>query len=415
MGTDSPGNRLRRSASALCAVAFVIAVACFVCTVAPRRAEMATHASAAIVLATSSDGRASSALREQLQNMGHFDLLAARAIAKLQRETRQLELGRDFKQRESQRGAAHERGTIHEPVSETASGKDLTRYSVGATTHRVRAVGSSGALTRLQGAAARARDLMLAEGSGKAAGVEGAVQERNGGTDSDEDVDGIVEEGQGLDENPNELQGGETLSRPSRANALPPTEASLGGADTTRFFGGADWHERMWPGGRDSGEPVLTGTLAPGDAYGFAGAEHGFPEDEAGLFSAPAAAGGNASDTNATAGGAEGGTDAGGAGAAGGAEGEDGNVAGSQGGAVEKEVAAANGTHGEPVSQPDTPRLRLCWFRCAEDPLPQGVGGPMQRSAGYWALDRSDGLDKGGILGGEQRAEQAAVRNLACA
>jgi len=167
----------------------------------------------------------------------------------------------------------------------------------------------------------------------------------------------------------------------------------------------------MWPGGRDSGEPVLTGTLAPGDAYGFAGAEHGFPEDEAGLFSAPAAAGGNASDTNATAGGAEGGADAGGAGAAGGAEGEDGNVAGSQ--AVEKEAAAANGTHGEPISQPDTPRLRLCWFRCAEDPLPRGVGGPMQRSAGYWALDRSDGLDKGGILGGEQRAEQAAVRNLA--
>ena len=209
-----PPSRLRRCAVVLCAALFVAVVSHFEGSRGnDARSELAAveAAGGARLGKAGEGGTTPPALRKQLRDMARFDVLAARAIAKLQRET-PLE--------------------THSAARRTPPGGKPAVVPLGVSSRRpnippraarrpvAAAPPSAARVGRPSGhVKGRAREVSLADDEGAAA-MDAEEGEGEGGKDeaggeTEADVGGGEEEGQGVDENPNALQGGNNLLRPT--------------------------------------------------------------------------------------------------------------------------------------------------------------------------------------------------------
>lgn len=212
-------SRLRRCAVVLCAAVFVAAVSHFAGSSGENSPSELAAVGGGAGLDQAGEGTTPPALRKQLRDMARFDVLAARAISKLQRET-----GLDLHSSAAGGRPQRKQAGVPRRASGGRSG------SPPRAAHRaVAAVVPSAARgeRRFWRAAAsgphlkgQAREVILAEGGeaeeaavdaeeGRGGGGEGDKVETGGETEAD--VGGGEEEGQGLDENPNALQGGKNL------------------------------------------------------------------------------------------------------------------------------------------------------------------------------------------------------------
>ena len=223
MPTDPP-SRLRRCAILLCSAVFVAAVSHFAGSRGnDTRSELAAAAARAGGLGKEG-GTTPPALRKQLRDMARFDVLAARVIAKLQRET-SLELHSAARrtQPEGKPAVVPQDVSSGRPDSPPRAARRPVSVAVPSAARVGRPAAASGH------SKGQAREVILAddEGGGAEEAVMDAEEGREGeeegvkdeaGGETEADVGEGEEEGQGLDENPNALQGGENPLRPRSCN-----------------------------------------------------------------------------------------------------------------------------------------------------------------------------------------------------